>query len=270
MTKVSLPVTPDLRFAESSANPAANNDAETGDRITRFTYNKNGLLETQTDANLTVTRYQYDAFNNTTDIIQAEGLAEQRINRQVFDLRNQLISQTFAFGEAEASTTQFKYDAYGNQISILDPRGVETLTTDSVWAIAERERILGVANTTSNTLTIVAQLTLEYAYTTQQTFDALNRKASATDALGGVTATAYDSFGNIVKATDPNGNTQYFYYDVNSQLVLKIDAEGYASQTTYDASGNVTKIKKYTNKNQPTCHVFIIRCSERSSYVIDL
>jgi len=248
MTKVSLPVTPDLRFAESSANPAANNDAETGDRITRFTYNKNGLLETQTDANLTVTRYQYDAFNNTTDIIQAEGLAEQRINRQVFDLRNQLISQTFAFGEAEASTTQFKYDAYGNQISILDPRGVETLTTDSVWAIAERERILGVANTTSNTLTIVAQLTLEYAYTTQQTFDALNRKASATDALGGVTATAYDSFGNIVKATDPNGNTQYFYYDVNSQLVLKIDAEGYASQTTYDASGNVTKIKKYTNK----------------------
>jgi len=195
-----------------------------GDRVKNYSYDHKGRLETETTPTVVdaignvvqggvVTHYVYDAFDNTTDIVEAEGLVEQRTNHQVFNLRNQMIEQTRAYGEPESSTARFGYDAFGNQTSIVDPRGVE--------------------------------LGDPAAYTFTQVFDRLNRKTDAIDPMGGRTSTEYDAFGNITKATDPNGNAKYFFYNQNNQISLQLDAEGYVTRTSFDANGNLETTLNY-------------------------
>ncbi|MGI0120478.1 hypothetical protein ACQ96U_27070, partial [Zooshikella sp. RANM57] len=163
-----------------------------------------------------------------------------------------------ALGTEAAAETQYRYDALGRVSAIVDARGVALIQEDSDWALAERAR-LGIVNTVttedgqtvpggakrSYELTEEDITTLQAAYTSEQTFDAAGRKIAERDPLGHETHTAYDAFGNIIKATDPRGQVGYFFYDANNRLRLQIDPKGYATETRYDAFGQVVSTYQY-------------------------
>jgi YD repeat-containing protein len=246
----------DDRWAEqtdSIIGLTVNADAVSGDRTQSFTYDKNNRLDIETNAKNVQTKYNYDGFGNATDITEAyQHATDARTTHQVFDQRNLMIQKMQAYLTADQITTEYGYDSFGNQTTIIDPRGVELATSNSVWAQAERARINAAETKAYNSdqalLTNTERNELKARYASTQSFDQLNRKESATDALGGVTSTVYDAFNNIIKVTDPNQNSGYFYYDRNNLISTQVDAAGYVTQFDYDASGNAKETAKYANK----------------------
>ncbi|MBU2714410.1 RHS repeat protein, partial [Zooshikella sp. WH53] len=232
------------------------------DRIVRFRYDALNRLVAETvpsaDGNGHETRYQYDAFGNLTLKTEAAGMQAERRTAYRYDERNQKVAEITALGTDAAAETQYRYDALGRVSAIVDARGVALIQEDSDWALAERAR-LGIVNTVttedgqtisggakrSYELTEEDIATLQAAYTSEQTFDAAGRKIAERDPLGHETHSAYDAFGNIIKATDPRGQIGYFFYDANNRLRLQIDPKGYATETRYDAFGQVVSTYQY-------------------------
>ena len=262
MNKVALPVTTDALWGYHAQNPTPNTDLVSGDRTTTYAYDKVGRLQLKTGPSINGlpgvnTYYTRDAFGSITYTFEAVGLPEQRITRSVYNTLGQLTEQTTALYAPEAATTRFGYDAFGNQTAYLDPRGVELAETDTDWAKAERLRLGNTTGTgatlrakLASELTSAEKIALRLLYTTTQVFDKLNRKTQVTDALGNITKTEYDRFGNIVKAIDPSNNVGYFYYDAHNRITLQVDPEGYATRMAYDANGNASVTIKYANKVQ--------------------
>ncbi|WP_163834534.1 LysM peptidoglycan-binding domain-containing protein [Spartinivicinus ruber] len=232
------------------------------DRIVRFRYDGLNRLIAETapsaDGNGHETHYVYDAFGNLTSKIEAAGKQSERHTEYRYDDRNQKIAEIKAAGTEAAAETRYQYDSLGRLTTIIDARGVALISQDSDWALAERAK-LGMTHTVQNEagedvpgatkraheLTDDEIRTLLAAYTSTQTFDAAGHKTSETDALGYVTRTEYDAFGNIIKATDPKGAEGYFYYDANNRLRLQIGPSGYATETRYNAFGQVVETLRY-------------------------
>ena len=257
MNTVGLPAADDPHWASTAPDPLPNTDAVQGDRIISYAYDAAGRKIQYTDALGIITEFGYDALGRLTRLTEAKGLAEERISQQSYDSVGNLIEEISAYGTPEAATHRYTYDARGNQTQLIDPRGIELAEQDTEWAKSEREA-LGMTLTDANgtraklasELTLAEQAQLKALYTTEQRFDALNRKTQVIDPLGGSTTTDYDAFGNIVSVTDPNGHTGYYYYDANNRVTLSIDAEGYATQSLYDAFGNATQTINYHNQVQ--------------------
>jgi RHS repeat-associated protein len=80
-------------------------------------------------------------------------------------------------------------------------------------------------------------------------YDLLNRMASVTDWLGGVTAYTYDAAGNLIHTANPNASAVNYGYDTASRLISLINS-GPNSATissyayTLDAIGNHTQVNQ--------------------------
>jgi YD repeat-containing protein len=73
---------------------------------------------------------------------------------------------------------------------------------------------------------------------TQFAYDALDRRTTEIDALGGTTLSTYDPEGNLVSITDANSHTTSFTFDNRNRLVGRLDPSGGMGEFTYDAVGN--------------------------------
>jgi len=60
------------------------------------------------------------------------------------------------------------------------------------------------------------------------------------------TAYVYDANGNVIKATDANGNVTRNWYDLLGRKTAQVDAANYLTKWTYDAEGNVLIEKRYS------------------------
>ena len=215
-------------------------------------YDNAGRLFEMVDGAGFVTRNLYDAAGNKTDVIRAYGTAASTVH-YAYDAAGRMFEETQGYGSAEAATTRYTLDALGNRTKIIEARGIELAETDSTWALATR-KALGYVDSATGSAKLASALSatdkdaLRGLYTTTQQFDALGRKTRTTDALGGLTVTTYDAFGNAIKITDPRNNSGYFYFDALNRAVLHVDPESYATQTVYDVFGNVGSTVRYANK----------------------
>ena len=64
----------------------------------------------------------------------------------------------------------------------------------------------------------------------------------ATDPLGRITKTGYDSNGNKTSTTDPLGNTTSWTYNTDRQLTSQTAPDGTTTSTTYDSNSRVTDV----------------------------
>ncbi|MDK2124358.1 polymorphic toxin-type HINT domain-containing protein [Parachitinimonas caeni] len=82
-------------------------------------------------------------------------------------------------------------------------------------------------------------------YTTRYRYDAAGRQVEVRDAAGAASQTEYNAFGNAVKATDPRGQSSYFYFDHAGRQIGQITTAREYTQTVYDAFGNVSQITRF-------------------------
>ncbi len=230
--------------------------------VTTFTHNSAGQVETVTDPNSAVTRYEYEPSTGY------------------------LAKLTAGDGSAEAARTTFGYDAVGNVTALTTPNGATTrflyndlnqLTTtiapspflyetryryDANGNLAQADRqatttlpgpppALGTTNpaddwqSTVYTYTLLDQLasiTDDLGHTTAFTYDRNGNRDTLTDAAGHVTASAYDERDLLQTVTDaatPPGVTTNAY-DANGNLATLTDANGHPTTYAYDDFDRLT------------------------------
>ena len=151
-------------------------NGETDDVVTRYTYTDAddgtliGLVETETDALGTVTRYQYNARGQVTQITYACGTdLAASVSYQYDPDTGKLLAEVDELGRR----TQYEYDALGRLIRKIlpDPDGEEGPLESPVY---------------------------QYAY------DVRGNLVAETDPLGNVTRYVYDARGRLVRTIQPD------------------------------------------------------------------
>jgi YD repeat-containing protein len=173
---------------------------------------------------------EYDAAGNAKRTTSYGSLGtRQRVTERHFDGANRKVSETLGVGAPEEATTVYVYDAVGNRIRMKGPR-------------------------------------TNAAFDLRETFDDLNRVVRSEDALGQVTARAFDAGGNKLCEVTPLGlpalrdgsaggltvkgladlvcpeggrHTTRWEYDEESKLVGTIDALGGRYAFVYDRVRNL-------------------------------
>jgi RHS repeat-associated protein len=170
-----------------------------------FAYNSFGQLATSTDALGTMTRYIYDGVGN-------------------------LVSKVADVGRLNQTTTA-GYSALGDVTSMTDPNG--NVTTASYDADRRKTGMI-MPPTSSAPGPLTTALTYDsdgrllqtrdsaagiILRTTSQTYTLTGQPATATDANGNVTHSAYDAVDRLSSVTDPLGNVTRFGYDAMSRRI---------------------------------------------------
>jgi RHS repeat-associated protein len=191
-----------------------------------FTYDSNGFLASRTDWNGSVTTYTHDTRGNETSRVLASGTAVARTIttawHPTFHLPTQTTDGTRVFS--------FTYDANGNLLS-------KTITSSPSSA-----RTPGAASSrfdSSITKTLTSRGT--WLYTSK------GASQGRTAAPAGTTSTwsyTYNSAGQVLTATDPNGNVTTYAYDARGDLASIANALGQVMQfASYDADGRPLTIQ---------------------------
>jgi len=181
-------------------------------RATLYGYDAVSRTVTRTDANNTVTRYTFDGQGRKVRVVEAEGLAGQRI-------------------------TDYGYDRSGQVLTITqDPTGLQLLTTYTYDGLGRQVQLVRgtVANPNQQTVLVV--------------FDNLGRRtAERLDPNGLNLTTQYRYNGNdqVTRKIDPAGNSTWYVYDNAGHLTDTVDALGGVTRNAYDSVGNLTSTTRF-------------------------
>ncbi len=229
-------------------------------RITFYTYDKlNRLLTTATPSvsGLTINASSnsvstvsgsptetivYDSNGNVTKIVDAAG------SRTVFfyDALNRKTVEINALG----TYTAYAYDANGNVTNIKVYEGVVAVPAGGGGVSTAPAAPSGNKRETSFTYDdrnqmVTSTVVLPSSYKTGTWTGSAWTNTTTTSLL---TAYQYDYLGNVVKVTDPNGNSTFSYYDKLSRKTAQLDQEGYLCAWTYSSDGNVLTERRYLTR----------------------
>ena len=149
------------------------------------------------------TKYQYDAKNRITAIIDNSDPSKPLIASYRYDVRGNRTEET----DYEGHTRRFEYDLRGNKTKQTDPEGGVTL-----YKYDDANRLVSVTDANHN----------ETIYT----YDADGRLSTEKRADGATWTYTYDDDGNRATVTDPNGTVITDAYDDASRLVSQSIAKG--------------------------------------------
>jgi len=222
---------------------------------TTFTYEANGNLSSQTDANSDTTNFGYNSNGDLTSVTDplshtlsytyddvgnmlTQTDANSHTTSLAYDQLNRLTSVTNALSQQ----TTFGYDANGNLTSTTDAES--NTTTNSYDALNRLSRVTdALSNQTNYSYDQMDNLkTIEDAesHTTTFSYDAANQLISESDPLSNSTTYSYDNAGNLVNRTDANGDSTSYTYD-NADRLTAIDYPGSNDVSySYDNVGNIT------------------------------
>jgi YD repeat-containing protein len=193
---------------------------------------------TTTDANSKTVTYTF----NDKDLIST--ITDQLGNaaHYTFTDKKQIASKA----DENGATTTYTYDDHGNLLTETDPLG-NTITR--------------TYNTSFNKP--LSEINKQADHTTSWTYDSKGNLLSETNAAGNTRQFSYDSFGQLLTAsnfrgyatqhtyssqgdrtstTDPESNTTSFSYDGLGRLVTLTNPRGFATTYTYDKNDNLTKL----------------------------
>jgi len=229
---------------------------------TQWRYDSAGRAIDTVDALGTITHHERDAMGRIVSETRAYGTAEAQTTTRSYDASGRLLEETRAAGTAIAATTRYVYDALGQLIQTIDPRGVTLVSGPDSQALRDQRKALGVTDSAGHgkgldqlTDADIAKL-LSY-YTTFTDYDAMGNVTQTRSPYGApdpggaayaTVTTQYNAFGNAVAVTDARGYTGYFYYDGSDRVIAQVDPNGYLTTTTYDAFGNPTVVSAYQTR----------------------
>jgi len=228
-------------------------DLENGpnSQVVSRTYDSQGDVLTNTDANGKTAQYQYDPKGN---IIQVTDPLNEVVHIS-YDPMDRVISQT----DPRGNTTQLTYDALGNLKTKTDPlKNVTSYTYDGNGnKTSETDALQRTTNYQYDNLNRLIQITYPTtpATTRQFIYDFRNNKISETDQSGHVTKHSYDLAGRLTSTTyasgTPDAATVFYGYDRDGRETSDQDERGNKTTFTYDAAGRLTNVQDATT-NPPT------------------
>ena len=188
------------------------------DSATGLTLNltaSNGRLATIRDSLNRTTTFTYTN-NLLTSVTGPAGDTWQ----YVYDANGRMIQKTDPLGYQSTNS----YDTNGKLISSTDPEGkTKSISYDSA----------------TNTSTITEK---DGSIWHQQYDPDINAVTAKIDALGNTTSYSYDTKGNLLTQTAPNGATTSYTYDSNSNLLTETDPLGNTTRYTYNDLSLITSI----------------------------
>ena len=157
----------------------------------------------------------------------------------VFDPQNRVTSQTDPMGR----TMTWAYDTATATTTITDGAGRrQEKTFDSSGNLVSLTRGVGTAE----------------AATWRYTYDSHGNPLSATDPNGHTTTSTWDNRGNRLSVTDALGRGVHSTYDERNNLTSVTDASAVTTTMAYDARGNLTSIDRpLTGTGQSATTTFI-------------
>jgi len=207
---------------------------------TNYEYDRLNRLISVTDANGNQVRYEYDLADNLTALTYPDGSAVH----YMYDGQNRLVQIDDAVG-----TITFTYDETGQLVGRGFPNGVR-----SDYAYDSDGRLIAIHHIDADGRTLLSfEYTLDVngnciemvrtaedgeQLTTRYTYDELERLKDVAHPDGRLEQYTYDSVGNRLMTSAPEGQTAYVYDETNRLLSLT-HADGSAIHLTYDANGNV-------------------------------
>ena len=172
------------------------------------TYDANGQVTSQTDANGHVTKYAYDCMSNLLKVQNAK----DTVMTYTYDGNYNQVAKTIGDLKAE-----YVYDEYDRKIEEHNEYGYE-----EAYAYDAFDQLVSYTKPDG---TVIA-----YAY------DAQGNKIKE-----GKRSFTYDEEGNLIKASDPDQTITYVYDDYRN-IIETTDSKGRTTSYTYDVLGNQTSI----------------------------
>ncbi|MEQ1540682.1 MAG: DUF6531 domain-containing protein [Novosphingobium sp.] len=182
-----------------------------------FAYDAAGQLVDSWDGAGARTHFDYNAWGQVTQTIEAVGTADEAISAVLYDSAGRVLNRVSAIGTAQQIGEYFAYDGVGNLIVAVDANNKST----------------------------------SYSY------DAAGRVKSVTDALGNVTSYEYNAFGDAWKVTRPNTATatpvvSYAWFDKLGRTTTARNAGGYLTKTVYSALGDIASVTRFSDVDTST------------------
>ena len=226
---------------------------------TAYGYDWNGNLiwvrQYYTTSGYYQTSYVYDFSGNLLSVTDAKN----QVTSYQYDDLNRLVKTTLPDG----TYTVKAYDAVGNLVSSTDPAGkTTTYSYDTLYRLANLTYpdSSTVAYTYDNNRNKISENSQAGSF--HYTYDARGRLTNETDILSGARYTTlytYDSAGNVLSATYPDGTVVSYSYDALNRVTklgtfatftynpddsIKTIAYGNGVSTayTYDSRGRPTRI----------------------------
>nr|WP_246623864.1 hypothetical protein [Sphingomonas colocasiae] len=207
---------------------------------TAFTYDKQGMVLSSTDANSQTESYAYNAFGDRTTVTNRLTLATTysydrlgRLTRTSYDAAtvNHNAGGTVVTGNQIVKT--YSYDAYGNRKQMVE--GFSTTAGGAVTAL----------RTTDYTYDRTNQLTeIKHDSVTVIADDMVTTSSTIPKETY-----AYDKRGNLIKFVDAGLAATFSYYDDLNRKIAEIrqlnGTQGAYTSYTYDNNGNISSTKVY-------------------------
>ncbi|XZE43934.1 RHS repeat-associated core domain-containing protein [Pirellulaceae bacterium SH467] len=233
-------------FAESDMLGRTVRVSGSGVSTQSVSYWKDGLLKSTTDGFGQVTDYAYDRQGRLTSVTAPA--ATSGGTRPVSNWTYAVDSLLSTAVDPLSRTTTYQYDAGGRIQSVVSPDPDGTGSLVSAYSKVLRDSVGNVMASTDAVNEPLGNWNLF-------TYDSWFRNTSSIDALGAVTSTNFDVFGNVTSVVDPLNNTTSYTYNKLQQLVT--ENKGTDRSFSYDANGNLatltdrnSRVTTYTYDNR--------------------
>lgn len=229
---------------------------------TKYKYNKNGVMISQTDAKGHTVGLEYDLDSQL--IRQTDPLNGVKVNRYddlgrlaeeinengvsklyEYDSMNRLIRKKEPAADGSTATTRYLYDSMGNLVKMIDPNHY-TASQDTAATAMNMTGIkytYDVMNRRTSTISPEGQ-TIEYV-----AYDAVGRVKKVVDGLrysGSMDASQgivrqYDGLGQMTEQTDALGGNIKYQYDILGRPTQITDERGSVTVNEYNADGTLKR-----------------------------
>jgi YD repeat-containing protein len=213
-------------------------DARSGNWVTRYTYNAGNNITSIIDADGKSLFYTYDQLGRQLSATDGNG----NINGKRYDTLGRVVQHL----QADGGIVTSQYDAFGQRIRLRQANGVLTdYAYDHLGHVnrVSQAAVMGVDVYRSQTDSVgaVPRLVLQshQALTETSRYDELGRRIQVTAADGAVTKLYYDLRGNLTHQVDALGKTTRSTYDRFDHKTVQERPDGKKLRWTYLADGNI-------------------------------
>ncbi len=213
------------------------------------TYDANGRVATQTQADGTTYAFAY-ILNGSGQVIQTN-MTDPRgyVKRLTFNSGGYTLSSTEAHGQPEVQVTYYVWQAGTNLLlQVLDPLVRRTdYTYDAKGNVLTVTRLAGTPNAVTTTMTYeptfnqVATVTDPLNHTTTFGYDTKGNLTTITNALSKTTTITVNAQGQPLTITDPLSNVTTLTYELGDLIKVK-DPLNRETQRILDAAGRLRSL----------------------------